>query len=147
MKHTPSDPQFEPKVRKSFQNQPMMKTFEATLTKVEPGGVEIVLPYRSQLTQQHGFLHAGAVATCLDNACGYAALSLAPSGKEVLTVEYKVNFLSPAKGTQLIARGHVTKAGKNLSVCHANAYINNNNQEKLVATMLATIIAVDKHKY
>jgi uncharacterized protein (TIGR00369 family) len=110
----------------------------------ENGEVEIRFPFHRSLTQQNDFVHAGAITSILDSACGYAALSVAPLDHDVLSIEFKVNFLSPAVGEEFCARSHVKRAGKNLIVCAADAFALKNGQEKLVATMLATIMAV-KH--
>jgi uncharacterized protein (TIGR00369 family) len=99
----------EGRVRRSFSNQAFMSTLGAKLTVVGEGVVEIRLPFSSKLTQQHGYLHAGAVTAVMDSACGYAALSLAPNDKDVLTVEFKQNLLAPAVGDALIAKGHVKR--------------------------------------
>lgn len=139
---TPSDPAFEPRVRASFARQAVMQTIGALLTAVEPGAVEIVLPFRADLTQQHGFLHAGIVATILDSACGYAAFSLMPANMAVLAVEFKINLLSPATGRQIVAQAQVKRAGRTLTVCSADAYAHGEGEPKLVATMLSTIMAV-----
>ena len=119
-----------------------MSTLGAVLTVVGQGLVEIRLPFSSKLTQQHGYLHAGAVTAVLDSACGYAALSLAPDDKDVLTVEFKQNLLAPARGEMLIARAQVKRAGKTLTVCAADAFAITGSKEKLVATMLATIMTI-----
>lgn len=119
-----------------------MSTLGAELTLVGEGVVEIRLPFSSKLTQQHGYLHAGAVTAVLDSACGYAALSLAPDDKDVLTVEFKLNLLAPAAGALLVARAHVKRAGKTLTVCTADAFTITDSREKLVATMLATIMSI-----
>ena len=132
----------EERVRRSFSNQAFMSTLGAELTVVGQGVVEIRLPFSSKLTQQHGYLHAGAVTAVLDSACGYAALSLAPDDKDVLTVEFKQNLLAPAAGEALVARAHVKRAGKTLTVCAADAFAITDSKEKLVATMLATIMNV-----
>lgn len=139
---TPSDPAFESRVRASFAGQAVMRTIGATLAKVAPGVVEIVLPFRADLTQQHGFLHAGIVATILDSACGYAAFSLMPANMAVLAVEFKINLLSPAQGRQIVAQAQVKRAGRTLTVCTADAYAHGEGEPKLVATMLSTIMAV-----
>lgn len=137
----PQDPNFKERVRASFARQKMMQTVGARLTSVAPGVVEIELPFRDDLTQQHGFLHAGIVATIGDNACGYAALSLAPADAAVLTIEYKINLVSPATGERLIARGSVTKPGRTFAVCAADVFaLGDGNDKKLVATMLSTIM-------
>lgn len=119
-----------------------MSTLGAELTVVGEGVVEIRLPFSSKLTQQHGYLHAGAVTAILDSACGYAALSLAPDDKDVLTVEFKQNLLAPAAGEAFVARAHVKRAGKTLTVCTADAFAITDSREKLVATMLATIMSI-----
>ena len=132
----------EGRVRRSFSNQAFMSTLGAKLTVVGEGVVEIRLPFSSKLTQQHGYLHAGAVTAVMDSACGYAALSLAPNDKDVLTVEFKQNLLAPAVGDALIAKGHVKRAGKTLTICTADAFAITESGEKLVATMLATIMNI-----
>ena len=138
----PVDDDFEARVRASFARQRVMGTIGAALTRVDPGAVEIVLPYRGDLTQQHGFIHAGVVATILDSACGYAAFSLMPADVAVLTVEYKINLLRPAQGDRLVARARVVRAGKTLTVCAGDAVAQASGRENAVATMLATVMAV-----
>jgi len=133
---------FEARVRASFARQRVMETIGAALTRVEAGAVEIALPYRADLTQQHGFVHAGIVATILDSACGYAAFSLMPADAAVLTVEYKINLLRPAQGDRLVARGRVVRAGKTLTVCTGDVVARTGGQENVVATMLATVMAI-----
>ena len=135
------DDGFEPRVRASFARQRVMETIGAVLTRVDPGAVEIALPFRADLTQQHGFIHAGIVATILDSACGYAAFSLMPADVAVLTVEYKINLLRPAKGDRLVARARVVRPGKTLTVC-AGDVVAHAGAENVVATMLATVMAV-----
>jgi uncharacterized protein (TIGR00369 family) len=136
------DSTFEARVRGSFARQRVMQAIGASLTRVTPGEVEIVLPFRQDLTQQHGFLHAGIVSTIADSACGYAAYSLMPADAAVLTVEYKVNFLSPAQGDRMIARARVTKPGRTVTVCTCDVFAMKNGQERIVATMLGTIMTV-----
>ena len=138
----PVDPDFEARVRESFARQRVMRTIGARLTRVAPGEVEIELPFREDLTQQHGYLHAGVVTTVVDSACGYAAMSLTPPGAEVLSVEFKINLLSPATGERLFARAGVKRAGRNITVCVGDAFVVNAGREKLVATMLATMMIV-----
>ena len=132
----------EERVRRSFSNQAFMSTLGADLTAVGQGVVEIRLPFSTKLTQPLGYLHAGAVTAVLDSACGYAALSLAPDDKDVLTVELKENLLAPAVGEALVAKAQVKRAGKTLTVCTADAFAITGSGEKLVATMLATIMTV-----
>ncbi len=120
-----------------------MNLIGATLSLVEPGIVEITLPYRADLVQQHGYLHAGIVTTIADSACGYAAYSLMPAGSEVLSVEFKVNLLQPAQGVTFVARAEVIKAGRTLTVARADVFATTpNNDRALVATMQATIICL-----
>lgn len=138
----PQNPHFEHVVRDSFSRQPFMATLGATLESVSPGEVEIRLPFRSELTQQHGFLHAGAVSAVLDSACGYAALSLMPEGVGVLSIEFKTNLLAPAQGDELLVRARVVRAGRTITVSRGDAYVRLDDQEVLVATMLATIMTI-----
>jgi len=133
---------YEQKVRESFARQAMMKTLGAEMSSVRSGATEIRFPVAPSLTQQHGYVHAGAVTTVLDSACGYAALTVAPEGSEVLSVEFKVNLLSPATGNSIVARAQVKRAGKTLAVCTADAFAVRPDGEKLIATMLATMIYV-----
>ena len=140
----PEDREFEQRVRSSFQRQKIMETIGAVLTHVAPGRVEIELRFRDTLTQQHGYVHAGIITAIADSACGYAALSLLPAGSEVLTVEYKVNFLAPAQGTRFVARGRVVRSGRTLSVCAGEVFAANAVVEVRVAMMQATIIRSSK---
>ena len=132
----------EERVRQSFSMQGFMSTLGAELTTVAEGAVEIRLPFSPHLTQQNGYLHAGAITAVLDSACGYAALTMAAEDKGVLTVELKVNLLAPAAGEVFAARAQVKKAGRTLTVCTADAFAISDGRERLVATMLATIMAV-----
>jgi uncharacterized protein (TIGR00369 family) len=138
----PLDPAFEPRVRASFARQTVMATIGARLTRVAPGAVDIELAFRDDLCQQHGFLHAGIVTTIADSACGYAALSLMPADAAVLTVEFKVNLLAPARGDRLVARGRVTRAGRTLTVASADVVAATGHDERPVAVMLATLMAL-----
>jgi len=121
-----------------------MKTIGAVLTRVAPGEVVIELPYGTSLTQQHGYLHAGIVTTVVDSACGYAAYTLMAPDSEVLTIEYKVNFMAPAKGERFKGIGKVLRAGKTITVCAGEVVALENGKEKVVATMLATMISVGR---
>ena len=138
----PQDTDFEARVRESFARQRVMGTIGARLARVAPGEVEIELPFREDLTQQHGYLHAGIVAAVVDSACGYAAMSLAPAGAEVLSIEFKLNLLSPARGESFVARAKVKRAGRNVTVCAGDLYALEGASEKTVATMLATMMTV-----
>jgi uncharacterized protein (TIGR00369 family) len=137
----PRDTGYERRVRESFARQRAMETFGARLLRVAPGEVEIGLEFREELTQQHGYLHAGIVAALVDTACGYAALSLTEPGAEVLSVEFKLNLLSPAAGERFVARAHVVRSGRNITVCAGDFYALKDDVEKVVATMLATMMA------
>jgi len=135
-------PEFENRTRASFGRQEVMRTIGAMLTRVAAGEVEITLPFRNNLTQQHGFMHAGIVSTIADSACGYAAYTLMPADAAVLTIEYKVNLVAPAVGERLIARARVTKAGRTVTVCACDVFALRDGQEKMVATMLNTLMTV-----
>lgn len=119
-----------------------MRTLGATLAVVKPGQVEITLPWAEPLTQQHGFLHAGMVATALDSACGYAGFSLMACDAAVLTIEFKINLLAPAKGQHFHAVGTVVKPGRTITVCEGHFYAIDGGREKLAATMGCTLMAV-----
>ena len=120
-----------------------MNLIGARLASIEPGTVEIALPFRADLTQQDGYLHAGVVTTIADSACGYAAFSLMPAGSSVLSVEFKVNLLRPARGESFIARAEVIKAGRTLSVVRADVFaIAENSERELVATMQGTMMCL-----
>lgn len=120
---SPRDPDFEAKVRASFAQQGAMTSIGAELVSVEPGSCVVRLPYSPEVSQQRGYFHGGVVATIADSAGGYAAFSLAPPATDVLTVEYKVNFMAPAHGVELVATGTVVKAGRTLSVCRVDVEI------------------------
>ena len=135
----PKDPNFEARVRKNFSEQKVMRLIGARLTKVTAGECEIIVPMSEDLAQQDGFMHAGIVTTVLDSACGYAAYTLMPESSRVLSVEFKVNLLAPAKGEIIRASGGVKRAGKTLTVCTADAFADN----ILCATMLATMICIN----
>lgn len=145
---TPPDPNFADRVRASFEKQQVMSLLGAALVRVDPGVVEIAMPFAQQLTQQHGFLHAGIVATIADSACGYAALSLMPPGTGVMAVEFKANFLAPAKGSRFLARGRVVRAGRTVMVCAGDVVAVQDNEdgtgerEVAVATMLGTMMVI-----
>jgi len=138
------NPSFADEITQSFAKQTIMGLIGAELTRVEPGIVEITLPYRADLAQQHGYLHAGIVTTIADSACGYAAYSLMPPTSEVLSVEFKVNLLRPAKGETFKAVAEVVKAGKTLTVVRADVFGVDRDQRELVATMLGTMICLSK---
>ncbi len=134
---------FEKKVRDSFGRQLFMSTIGAEMISVGRGTVDIRFPFSSKLTQQNGFVHGGVVTSIMDSACGYAALSMASEDSEVLAVEFKVNLLAPGVGESFVARAAVKRAGKRLAVCTADAFAVKAGEEKLIATMLATMMKMD----
>ena len=140
---TPKDPAFAERIRASFEKQGLMATLGASLLNVAPGAVEIVLTPSDAISQQHGFVHAGAVAAIADSAAGYAALSLMPPGAGVLTAEFKINLLAPAQGDRLVARGRVIKAGRTLTLAQAEVFAETGGQERLVALLTATCMRAE----
>lgn len=136
------DPAVDARVRASFAKQRLMATMGALVDDVTPGRVTLRLPFRDDLTQQHGFLHAGAIAALADSACGYAALSRMPPDAGVLSVEFKINMLAPAAGEAIIARAEVIRAGRTVMVCRADVFSLVDEGEKLVAAMQATMMVV-----
>jgi uncharacterized protein (TIGR00369 family) len=132
------DPHFASRVRESFGRQKAMALIGASLKRVEPGEVEITLPYRDDLTQQKGFIHGGILGMIADTACGYAAFSLMPAGGSLVTVEYKMNILTPARAS-LVAQGKVIRPGRTLTVARAEVYAEDG---KHVATMQQTLMAL-----
>lgn len=134
--NAPADPHFAERIRASYARQKAMALIGARLTVVEPGRVEIELPFRDDLTQQKGFVHGGILGMIADTACGYAAFSLMPADCSLVTVEYKINILSPARGS-LVARGEVVKPGRTLTVARAEVYARDG---KHIATMQQTLM-------
>src|ERR1043165_3034006 len=143
MPHQPRNPAFAEEIKQSFAKQTIMGLIGAELSRVEPGVIEIALPYRTDLAQQHGYLHAGIITTIADSACGYAAYSLMPAGSQVLSVEFKLNLLRPAKGEPFLAVAEVVKAGKTLTVVRADVFgVDHTGERELVATMLGTMMCL-----
>lgn len=140
------DPDFVAKVKASFSCQNVMQSLGISLHDVQAGFVELRMPFSEKLTQHHGFIHAGILTTALDSACGYAAFSLMDKEAEVLTVEFKTNFLAPAKGDAFIFKAKVLKSGKTLSISEAYAFAVSDSQEKMIASMNATLMAVYTNK-
>jgi uncharacterized protein (TIGR00369 family) len=138
----PMNPEYEARIRSSFEKQGVMKTIGAALTKIAPGEVVIEFSYDTSLTQQHGYVHAGVVTTVVDSACGYAAYTLMAPDSEVLTIEYKVNFMYPARGERFKGIGRVLRSGRTVTVCSGDVVAVEKGKEKVVATMLATMISV-----
>jgi uncharacterized protein (TIGR00369 family) len=138
----PKDEHFEERVRRNFERQMAMKTIGISLEKVAPGRIELHMPYNEAYTQQHGFLHAGILSTAMDSACGYAAFSLMPKDAAVLSIEFKINLLAPARGERFIFTGQVLKAGRTVSVCLSEAYAIDGGARKLVSQMTGTMMTV-----
>ena len=143
MSEAAQDRDADQRVRDSFGRQSIMTTIGASVHAVRHGEVEIVLPFAAHILQQHGFIHAGAVATIADSACGYAALSVMPAEAAVLTTEFKINLLSPAKGERLRAVGRVVRAGKKLVITMAEVFADEGGASKQVALITATMMVVD----
>jgi uncharacterized protein (TIGR00369 family) len=140
---SPHDPDFDRRVRASFARQQVMATLGIEISQLSPGAIELTMPYAAAYTQQHGFVHAGIVATALDSSCGYAAFSLMPANAAVLTVEFKTSLLAPARGQRFLFQAQVVKPGKSLTFCEARALAEDGNADpRLVATMTATLMAI-----
>lgn len=138
----PKDPDFRERVAASFRRQTVMQTLGIEIARLDAGEIELTMPFSQPFTQQHGFIHAGIIATALDSACGYAAFSLMPADAAVLTVEFKTNLLAPAKGERFVFRGRVVKPGRTLTFCEAGAFAVDAASERLIATMTGTLMAV-----
>ncbi len=138
----PANSDFARRVQDSFARQGAMHTLGAELSLLEPGAVDVCLDWAPGLTQQHGFLHAGMVSTALDSACGYAGLTLMPADAAVLTIEFKINLLAPAKGQRFRMEGRVIKPGRTIIVTEGRAYAIDEGREKLIATMGCTLMCV-----
>lgn len=138
----PSDPDFEARVRASYARQTAMGLIGATLERVAPGEVEILLPHRPDLCQQHGFFHAGMTATIADTAAGYAAFTLFPADASVLTSEFKLHLLAPAEGDRLRAVGRVLKPGRTLSICETEVFARKEGRERLCAKLIGTLVVI-----
>lgn len=134
---------FDERIRASFAKQGLMGTLGATLVSLAPGRVEIAITPAPAISQQHGFVHAGAVSAIADTAAGYAALSLMPPDRGVLTVEFKINLVAPAAGERILARGGVVKAGRTLTLAQAEVFAESGGGERLIAFLTATMMAVE----
>lgn len=142
MTHSPQTPDYAARVAASFARQTFMATLGARLASVEPGRVVLEMPYRVDLTQQHGFVHAGVLASLADSACGYAAFSLMPEATGVLSVEFKMNLMKPAAGSLFRATGRVIRAGRTLTVCAAEVAAEEGGGSSVVAVMQATMMTI-----
>ncbi|TCT12762.1 uncharacterized protein (TIGR00369 family) [Tepidamorphus gemmatus] len=139
----PRDPDWEPRVRASFARQAFMRLLGIEISHAAPGEIDLSMAYAPDLTQQHGFFHAGATTSIADSAAGYAALSLYPKGTGVLTTEFKINLINPARGERLVARGRVVKPGRTLTVCRSDVYGIEAERETHVATALLSMICLE----
>lgn len=137
------DAAVEKRCRESFARQQALQTMGASMVTVRAGEVELAMPFSQALTQQHGFIHAGVISTLADTACGFAALSLMPEDAAVLTTEFKINLLSPAKGEMFIAQGRVVRPGKKLMVCLGDVFAEEGGRRKHVALMTASMMVMD----
>ena len=140
---TPKDPDYEARVRGGFARQGLMVTLGASLIRVSPGIVEISLPTTEAVSQQHGFVHAGALASIADSAAGYAALTLMPARAGVLTVEFKINLMAPGIGERMIARGSVVRAGRTITLAQTDVFAIHEGREKQIALLTATLMTVE----
>lgn len=138
----PSDPDYAARVRASFERQAVMRTIGAELTRIEPGLVEIELPYRADLTQQHGYLHAGISTTIADSAGGYAAYTLMPAGSSILAIEFKVNLTAPARGDRFLAQGRIVRSGRTISVSEIEVFAITGDERKTCLFGLQTTMCL-----
>ena len=138
----PPDPDFERRVRASFERQGAMRLIGARLGRLGPGYCSVELPYREDLTQQHGYIHAGIVSAILDSAGGYAGFTLFPANASVLTVEYKLNLIAPAMGERLVAEAEVVKPGRTLAITRGEVYAEREGKRTLCAIMQQTLIVM-----
>jgi uncharacterized protein (TIGR00369 family) len=146
MSFTPKNPDYRAVAIATFDRQRAMRTLGISIASLAPGEVELAMPYRADLTQQNGFIHAGIITAGLDNACGIAAFTLMPADSDILTVEFKTNLLAPAKGERFAFRAGVVKPGRTLTVCEAKAFALNGDVETLIATMTGTLIALTRRE-
>ncbi|GAB2859413.1 PaaI family thioesterase [Nocardioides pacificus] len=140
---TPRNADYVTAVRSSFARQGLMKLFGARLARVDPGGVDVEVPFGPAVTQQQGWFHGAVSAAVADTACGYAALTLMPPGSEVVSVEFKVNLLAPAKGDLLVARGRVVRAGRTVTVCQGDVLAVTGDREVHCATLVGTMMRLE----
>ncbi len=146
MEFIPQDKNYASRIKESFARQTFMEYIGAKLAEVKPGYCEIHVPYRKELTQQHGYFHAGVVGTLADNAAGYAAYTLMAVDSSILTVEYKVNLMAPGNGEMLIAKSTVLKYGRTLTICRTDVFVQKNGVEKICAAAQVTLIELAEKK-
>ena len=142
----PKNPDYRAIATDTFERQHAMRTLGISIARLEPGEVDLAMDYSPDLTQQHGFIHAGIITAGLDNACGIAAFTLMPDGSGILTVEFKTNLLAPARGQRFAFRASVVKPGRTLTFCEGRAYAENDGVEPLIATMAGTLMALPRRE-
>jgi uncharacterized protein (TIGR00369 family) len=140
----PKNPDYRSVATATFDRQPAMQSLGISIARLEPGEVDLAMPYSLALTQQNGFIHAGIITAALDTACGIAAFTLMPTDTDVLTVEFKTNLLAPARGERFVFRALVVKPGRTLTVCDAQAFAEHDGAENLIATMTGTLMALPR---
>ena len=142
LRFEPKNPDYRAIATATFEQQRAMKTLGISISRLQPGEVDLAMDYSADFTQQHGFIHAGIITAGLDNACGIAAFTLMPASSGILTVEFKTNLLAPARGERFVFRATVVKPGRTLTVCEARAYATQGGVETLIATMSGTLMAL-----
>ena len=140
----PKNPDYRAVATATFDRQQAMRTLGISIVRLEPGEVDLAMPYFPALTQQNGFVHAGIITAGLDTACGIAAFTLMPANSDILTVEFKTNLLAPARGERFVFRARVVKPGRTLTVCEAQAFAEQDGAENLIATMTGTLMALPR---
>jgi uncharacterized protein (TIGR00369 family) len=140
----PKNPDYRKIATATFDSQQAMRNLGISIARLEPGEVDLSMPYSAQWTQQNGFVHAGIITAGLDTACGIAAFTLMPADTDILTVEFKTNLLAPAKGERFFFRAGVVKPGRTLTVCEGRAFAETNGVESLIATMTGTLMALPR---
>jgi uncharacterized protein (TIGR00369 family) len=140
------NPDYRTVAAATFDRQPAMQSLGVSIVRLEPGEVDLAMPYSEAWTQQNGFVHAGIITAGLDNACGIAAFTLMPAESDILTVEFKTNLLAPARGDRFVFRARVVKPGRTLTVCDAQAFAEHDGAENLIATMTGTLMALPRRR-
>ena len=140
----PKNPDYRAVATATFDRQSAMQSLGISIARLEPGEIDLAMPYSAALTQQNGFIHAGIITAALDTACGIAAFTLMPANSDVLTVEFKTNLLAPARGDRFLFRARVVKPGRTLTVCDAQAFAEHDGVENLIATMTGTLMALPR---
>ena len=140
----PKNPDYREVATATFARQQAMRTLGISIARLEPGEVDLSMPYSLDWTQQNGFVHAGIITAGLDTACGIAAFTLMPANSDILTVEFKTNLLAPARGERFVFRARVVKPGRTLTVCEAQAFAEQDGAENLIATMTGTLMALPR---